>query len=344
MINPENKYILPKPPLVRTRHNTMPLNTTWSATHDDGYLTIDRPLVPLQDLLFARRMFLYAQAARCVSRSDFFTWSCGKYCDDYKYGTKGSILLGTFRDEASDMRGMVAMHPFRQEIIVGFRATEKLSDFQNFNLRMWGVRSELWQYSRGVTNDVTVHRGYNKAYGLVRNQFLPILKQAVAKYPRHKIVFVGHSMGGAIASIALMDVKLNLRIPDHHLSLHVFGTPPVGSVAFRKLFKGVNAFRYVNKDDWVTRVRNLAPSFLISPLYHVGREVYITRLDDRFPEHAYLCNEVYDENDDPECSKRETHWLLKATWQQSAPSHGFYMNAVSGVQHCEPSAVPVIWN
>jgi hypothetical protein len=292
----------------------------------------------------ARRMYLYAQASRCVTHSDFFSWSCGAFCDDYKYGTKGSHLIGTFLDEATQMRGMVAMHPFRQEIIIGFRASESLADFQNFNLKAWSTRSSHWDYGRGVGQNVTIHHGYHYAYGLVRDSFLSIFKRAVTKHPRHRIVFVGYSMGGALASIALMDVKLNLRLPSHQLSLFTFGTPPVGSAAFRKLFKGISAYRYINKDDWVARARPMAPSLLLTPLYHVGREVYITRLDERFPEHAYLCNEVHDDKDDPVCSKRETNWFFKMLWGRSVDPHLKYLNALSGVEHCQASGTPVIWN
>jgi hypothetical protein len=335
-------YKGPNRPLTRLRNDTsLPTGAAPKYT-DEGFLMLPRPLVPLSDLINGRRYFLYAQAARCVSLSDFFQWSCGPYCNDYKYGTKGSHMVASFKDDATLMRGMIAIHPFREEIIIGFRASERLSDFTNFNVKLWGTKTDLWNYGKSMPHNVTIHKGYNIAYTTIREQVIEEVVKVQKKYPRHKLVFTGHSMGGALASIALIDVKEHLRIPARQLALYTFGSPPVGSLAFRQLFRGIESFRYVNRGDWVSRIRMLLPSRLWNHLYHVGREIYVTRLDARFAEHAYLCNESLGEDDDKVCSSGESNWLVGLSSMNSEP-HSKYCNSLSGIEHCHPVPSPTIW-
>jgi triacylglycerol lipase len=66
--------------------------------------------------------------------------------------------------------------------------------------------------------------------------------------------FTGHSLGAALATLAVARLRLKLK-PIH--SLYTYGSPRVGSVDFSDRFDrdfGEFTFRYVNNADVVTRV------------------------------------------------------------------------------------------
>jgi predicted lipase len=82
-----------------------------------------------------------------------------------------------------------------------------------------------------------------------------------------KVVFTGHSLGGALATLCGASVKD--EIPDLHVSVITFGSPRVGNKQFAEVFKAVDvSIRCVNGSDVVTMMPNWGYE-------HVNGELFI---------------------------------------------------------------------
>lgn len=114
-----------------------------------------------------------------------------------------------------------------------------------------------------------VHKGFSSAY----DELLPEQNKVLNK--NKPVVVTGHSLGGATATVAAMDLKA--RGYDVH-SLTTFGCPMVGGDSFAGNFKqaDIPAFRYVNAWDVVPRVPK-------GDFQHVGQPFYLSTRGEMLP-------------------------------------------------------------
>ncbi|KAF1358033.1 lipase precursor [Lizonia empirigonia] len=77
----------------------------------------------------------------------------------------------------------------------------------------------------------SVHTGFYSSWLNTRNVVLPHVTEALAKYPNYQLVLVGHSLGGAIATLAGLDFKAR----GWHPRVTTFGEPRLGN-------KNLNAY------------------------------------------------------------------------------------------------------
>ena len=104
-----------------------------------------------------------------------------------------------------------------------------------------------------------VHRGFKKAL----DEVWPELEDYISKLQKNnrKIWITGHSLGAALATLAA-DRYGNIQ------GLYTYGSPRVGDEDFKEDFN-VNAYRFVNNSDIVTKV---PPAIMYC---HVGEPKYI---------------------------------------------------------------------
>jgi predicted lipase len=147
-----------------------------------------------------------------------------------------------------------------------FRGTEKGLDWIT-NLQ-W--RQQIYPYGDESTTDVRFHLGFMNAYFAVRDRLLDIVR----RYPRYEIVATGHSLGGALATIAALDVQYNLtQHTGQPISAYTFGSPRVGNSALVNSFRQrvPSSYRFVYGWDVVTRVPRSWQRFAHVPqLYQLG--------------------------------------------------------------------------
>jgi hypothetical protein len=128
--------------------------------------------------------------------------------------------------------------------------------------------------------DYALHKGFSEAFDEINLDVL-----AVARRSKGPIFLTGHSLGGALATIAAF-VIMSVNDPSIKLGgLYTFGSPRVGDARFARLFnamsekRDVNLRRYVNNNDVVTMVPDRAVAALsgkVSQVFaegwrHVGR-------------------------------------------------------------------------
>lgn len=76
-------------------------------------------------------------------------------------------------------------------------------------------------------NNCTVHMGFLQSWRMARRTVISELKALTKKYPSYQIQVVGHSLGGAVACLAALEMKLSLGW--NNLVVTTFGEPRVGN-------------------------------------------------------------------------------------------------------------------
>lgn len=126
-------------------------------------------------------------------------------------------------------------------IYVCFRGTSSFKD-SIINLEI--------NQSTFFNNNVKIHNGFLKQYLSCRELLQYHLQRIISDFPHIKtIVSCGHSLGGALATIAAIDLSMWFNM----LTIKYFsiGSPRVGNKAFVKLFteKIKEPYRLVNQSD-----------------------------------------------------------------------------------------------
>lgn len=81
-------------------------------------------------------------------------------------------------------------------------------------------------------HNCTVHMGFRESWRSARKTVLPELTELRARYPSHPVVLVGHSLGGAVACLAALELRVSLGWED--ISVTTFGEPRVGNYGFTR--------------------------------------------------------------------------------------------------------------
>lgn len=136
------------------------------------------------------------------------------------------------------------------ELVFAIRGSESSSDFMD-DLFCW---TEAFQ-----DTDVPgcrVHSGFLKQYRAMRFAVMSAVYKMMWKcqgdgLKPKSVVFTGHSLGGALATLCATAVKS--ECPQLHVSAYTFGSPRVGNKAFAKAFEAVDlSVRCVNGSDLVS--------------------------------------------------------------------------------------------
>lgn len=162
----------------------------------------------------------------CLSRCTEFpnvtlakTWSTGMFMTD----SCGYIAV----DETPASDVVVDSHG---AIIVAFRGTYSIA---NTVVDLSTVPQEYVPYpspENGPTHkctNCTVHMGFLKAWESAKKSVIPDLLKLRSKYPTKPIHLVGHSLGGAVACLAGLELKTSLGLDN--VVVTTFGEPRVGN-------------------------------------------------------------------------------------------------------------------
>lgn len=140
-----------------------------------------------------------------------------------------------------DLRVKVYQNEQTNSIMIAFEGTRNMTgvwqDIQMFqpiraDFVVPGARGQL-------------HSGFAGVYQAIRDE----LQQLVGRYPTSQVVFTGHSLGGAVASIASADTW-----PGHRVSTITVGAPQVGDQEFSTWYgnTGHTQNRIIQKSDPIT--------------------------------------------------------------------------------------------
>ncbi len=111
-----------------------------------------------------------------------------------------------------------------------------------------------------------VHLGFEMMHRRVRGSIAAALSNVAANA---RITVVGHSLGGAMATLAAVDIKRNLG---RQVDVCTFGGPRVGKFIFRHRFNSEvpTCYRVTNRGDIVPHVPTMLTGWT-----HVGEEIEV---------------------------------------------------------------------
>lgn len=163
-------------------------------------------------------------------------------------------------------------------------------------------------------DNCTVHQGFLESWQEARKLVLPELEDLRAKHPDYPIHLVGHSLGGAVACLAGLELKVSLGY--ENVVVTTFGEPRLGNFELARYVDEVFSLdedteletssyrRVTHKDDPVP----LLPLTEWGYRPH-GGEIYIAK-HDLPPSEKDL--QICKGNSDPSCSAEEDSSLTEA--------------------------------
>lgn len=184
---------------------------------------------------------------KCVSRCNEFpelslvtTWStgllmsdsCGYIAVDHGGWRRPGVAAG-----AGDYGGSVQASDEDGAIVVAFRGTYSITNtivdlstvpqkYVPYPSPDNGGKEPPEEPKHKCTN-CTVHMGFLESWRSARDVVLPELKALKVKHPSYPIRLVGHSLGGAVACLAALELRVSMGWED--VDATTFGEPRVGN-------------------------------------------------------------------------------------------------------------------
>ncbi|KAG1147593.1 hypothetical protein G6F37_006597 [Rhizopus arrhizus] len=202
-----------------------------------------------------------AATAYCRSVVPGNKWDCVQ-CQ--KWVPDGKIIT-TFTSLLSDTNGYVLRSDKQKTIYLVFRGTN------SFRSAITDIVFNFSDYK--PVKGAKVHAGFLSSYEQVVNDYFPVVQEQLTANPTYKVIVTGHSLGGAQALLAGMDLyQREPRLSPKNLSIFTVGGPRVGNPTFAYYVEstGIPFQRTVHKRDIVPHVPPQSFGFL-----HPGVESWI---------------------------------------------------------------------
>ncbi|VUC24085.1 unnamed protein product [Clonostachys rosea] len=175
----------------------------------------------------------------------------------------GVRILWTYTGPDTKVAAYIGLNNARKQIVFTARGT-MTEEEGDLNLNFW------FKPYPGV-DGAKVHTGFYDAWDEMANAgAIKAISDAVAVNPGYSIKATGHSLGGAIASMAAASLRNNTGLP---VDLYTYGAPRLGNAAFNHFLADLPGadYRVTNLDDPVPRLpflcwgyRSLSPEYWIS--------------------------------------------------------------------------------
>lgn len=203
----------------------------------------------------ARRFLHYAYAAMCPE-AQLKAWNC-KWCKD-----KGEFVSSLY-DARTDTYGYVVYDRTHNAVVVSFRGSKSLINWIQ-DIKFW----KATQPFDGVSGAM-IAQGFYECFTGVGAQVQRTVRAALNAHPGASLYLVGHSLGGALATLASFD--LNQVAGVRATEVYTFGSPRVGSSGFAAAYKArvPVTWRMTNHHDIVPHLPLKAMDF-----QHVATEVW----------------------------------------------------------------------
>ncbi|KAI7872514.1 Alpha/Beta hydrolase protein [Spinellus fusiger] len=198
-----------------------------------------------------------SNSAYCSNICPKDLWSC-RTCDN------GYSLIKTFV-AGLDINGYVARNDAKNEIELVFRGS--------YSLKNWVIDLSFAKKPYPPVSGASVHTGFYDGYMSTQSVVLSTVLSQLTQFPNYKVVVTGHSLGGALATVAVLDLfQRDMRLTPQNLSIYTFGGPRVGDSNFAYYFAstGISLKRTINNRDIVPHLPPQSLGFL-----HPGTEYWI---------------------------------------------------------------------
>ncbi|KAJ9068685.1 hypothetical protein DSO57_1026208 [Entomophthora muscae] len=229
--------------------------------------------------------FIWYSALNACSSKQLINWDC-RDCANVPTGE----FVTSFRHLIRGTHGYIAIDHASKRIICSFRGLKYIRT----GLQELFINRKPYVYANNT--NVTVSTGF---YDIMESMdFVTPLKKLVndKQYKDYKLAFVGHSLGGSLASLALPKVQSILNLDWKRLELYTYGQPRTGNSDFARWYnnKTIASARVVNHFDPVPLI--LSTTF--TDYRHHFNEIWIQGPPDNYT--LTICSN--DQLEDTDCS------------------------------------------
>lgn len=215
-------------------------------------------------LATAERQVRFCGAAYCTDPSfkngKVQEWTCNA-CKSSPH-----VEAKVFNGETADANGFVGYEKLADEIIVAFSGTDAVSE------KNWIEDVDFPLIDFPHCQGCKVHNGFYITYLSISKEIKSLISGFLALHPTAKITVTGHSLGAALATIAIADLSSDKTfLPSMATNgQFLFGSPRVGNKPFADWYssKAPLTFRVVHNRDPVSLV-----PFQKMGFHHVPYEV-----------------------------------------------------------------------
>ncbi|KAL7274492.1 hypothetical protein RUND412_002596 [Rhizina undulata] len=228
-----------------------------SLSPDSTNGTVDPSLLP--DFKYYAE---YSSAAYCPTHLDGGQLVCpGGYCPTVE-ANNVTVDIEFANSALTDTTGFVARDDTTSTIVVAFRGSQSL---RNWITNSIFVPKSIDDWCTGCE----VHTGFYDAFEEEFSTVKAAVDALKAANPGYGLAFTGHSLGGALATIAATE----FRRLGYTVTLYTFGAPRIGNDALSTFITAAGTnYRVTHLDDPVPRLPPLATGYRhISPEYHIFR-------------------------------------------------------------------------
>ncbi|RDA91339.1 hypothetical protein CP533_0016 [Ophiocordyceps camponoti-saundersi (nom. inval.)] len=214
-----------------------------------GHAQVQDPATGEQFTTFAR----YSMAAYCPTLYDGFDASdvCSnsqeRSCSDFDRTTTTREFLNNV---AYGVGGFVASNPNRRHIVAAFKGSDTMFDYIT-DVSKQLVASELCE-------GCLAHKGFYSALLLLEEKLVSSVRAELMKagQENYRVVVTGHSLGGAIATLA----GIHLRNQNISCDIYTYGAPLVGNWELANHISSQDGFtgRITNGQDVVTAIPQIS--------------------------------------------------------------------------------------
>ncbi|KAI1772836.1 alpha/beta-hydrolase [Hypoxylon cercidicola] len=132
----------------------------------------------------------------------------------------GATVLATFSGDITDVQGFVSTDDTNQLIVVSIKGSE--------SVRNWIADLSFIAVPCDLVDGCSVHMGFLTAYNEIAEALLAGVANATAAYPTYRTIFTGHSLGGAVSTLAAGFI----RKQGYAVDIYTYGSPRVGNEKF----------------------------------------------------------------------------------------------------------------
>ena len=253
------------------------------------------------------------------------------YCSDQKTGVVGYVAM--------DRTNNLAVVAFRGSVSVMNWVTDaRVSQVQNatkiFNEMKTGDDTDT-NPTKGsdLCDGCTAHQGFLDSWKQAREAVLDTIDFYLKEYPKNKIILIGHSAGGAIATLAAAEIKKRAQNKKKSITcdLYTYGAPRIGGQKISDFItnQGMgDIYRVTHRNDMVPRLPPRELKIISDKYDHISPEYYISSGNDQEPNPSDITR--YDQSDKDKGNGRwalyqldpfKAHWIYfqnvlkcKPTW------------------------------
>ena len=231
--------------------------------------------------------------------------------------------------------GYTAMSHVEKAIVVAFRGTENPKQLIDECRRMLTEPKVSFQAGGKV-------QGYfYEVFLLIWQDLKSEVYQLISQHPSYKIWVTGHSLGGAMASLASTLIAYNGKTTKNNSILYTFGQPRVGNYDYASIHDKLVpiSFRVTHYRDPVVHLPPCKKAFLVPSClkigggpYHHGNEIFYGS-DIMIKSSSFKMCKGLPHNEDLDCSNNVKVWVqcfLPTDFFKCVNEHNIYFGISVG--------------